>query len=167
MHFSESDARALFLLLCKAAEEIGLYLGEWSTLQGLLLIEGNPVVRSVVAHPEEDWDEWARISECRDLAELIAFLRNASDRHWGGLIDFEVDLQDFGSLSTHDDGECHFSVRSEASAKALVQKANPQWTEAIWQSLRENSGAYLSCNDAGKIEVFADFDAYISSLDCT
>jgi len=134
-----------------------LYLGEFSTLDGLRLLEPSTRITTFELHQSS---EPVPVPAVHDVAAAIAFLQ--AEEHID-MVDFNATLEGVGSLSTHDDGECHFRVRSLDQVRELIEKSAPEkYAESLMAGLLAKPNHYLTLTD-GEITSFASFDAYLAS----
>lgn len=144
-----------------------LYLGEYSTVQGLLLFDNNEqiAVRSASGSDStnNDWITEKNFKTLNNTYELIQFL---NDNPTINLIDIEIDIEGFGSLSTHDDGECHFQSSNKNKIIALVEKTITKRDFLPLQiSLLEHPNKYVVYNTSGNTLLYSTFDDYLGSTE--
>ncbi len=105
---------------------------------------------------------WATESDFptfRTSGELLEFM-NSNDVLF---LTFEVDFKDYGSLSTHDDGECHFELLNKSDTIELIKKSTPeQHSSLILAKLLELPNKYLTVNSNGELQVYHTFDQYLN-----
>jgi hypothetical protein len=143
-----------------------LYLGEFSTLDGLCLFaEAAPL--SLVDFGATDskgygWSSAKDLPRLSTVGELKVFLNRYSDLN---LIDFEAELVGIGSISSHDDGECHFSFPDKEKCFAVLERAAPQqFYKLLGSTLMSNPGSYVTCDAEGKIAKYPTFEHYLAVM---
>ncbi len=79
-----------------------------------------------------------------------------------GIVDFNVKLLGIGSLSTHDDSECNFILKSKHQCLSYLKKILPQqFRDMFINKLLNNPGLYLTCSNTGNINKYVSFSEYI------
>ena len=78
------------------------------------------------------------------------------------LIDLEMQIEGFGSLSSHDDNECSFRTPSRAPRMALLYRlAPPAHGVRIAAAVLGSPGLYVSCSPDGEISRYSSFDDWL------
>jgi len=143
--------------------EFELYLGEFTTLAGLNAIDSkiNVELVSVGASNYHDYG-WATEKEFPDwnsVAEVISFFKNEGEI---GLVDFEIRIGKIGSLSTHDDGECHFWFKDKNDLINVLKTVVPiNYRELLISGLFESPGKYIEIDGSGNLKKYHSFDEYL------
>ncbi len=149
-------------------ESIGgveLYLGEFSTLQGLSLLEPEAELQltnlSATCYKEFGWATERDLPKLSNVKAVIAFLKNEGNI---GIVEFESELPNIGSLSTHDDGECHFRLKSKSLAISILTQVAPEKErDVLINQLLNNQDFYITCDNSGVINKFGSFDDYLAN----
>lgn len=139
-----------------------LYLGEYSSEQGMSLLPRDlEIVNISLGTTDYKNLSWATENDFptfRTSGELLDFLN--SKEVW--FLTFEVGFKDYGSLKTHDDGECHFELLNRTDVIELIKKSTPeQYSGLILSKLLELPNKYLTVNSNGDLQVYHTFDQYL------
>ncbi|MEQ8478810.1 hypothetical protein [Fulvivirga sp.] len=139
-----------------------LYLGVYSSEQGMsILLRDLEIVNISLGTSDYKNLSWATETEFptfRTSGELLDFLN--SNEVW--FLTFEVDFKDYGSLKTHDDGECHFELLNKSDVIELIKKSAPEkYSNLILAKLLELPNKYLTVNSNGELQVYHTFDQYL------
>ncbi|MDW3195002.1 MAG: hypothetical protein R8G66_21700 [Cytophagales bacterium] len=150
-------------LLDKRDGKFILYLGEYSSEQGMLLLPRDlDIVNLSLGTTDYKNLSWATESDFptfRTSGELSDFL--TSNEVW--FLTFEVEFKDYGSLSTHDDGECHFELLNKSDVVELIKMSTPEeHSSLILSKLLELPNKYLTVNSNGELQVYHTFDQYLN-----
>jgi len=143
-----------------------LYLGEFTTLDGLCLLAENTRI-SLVGFGATDiegngWMSEKELPELSTVGELKVFLSRHSKLN---IVDFEAELIGIGSISTHDDGECHFSFVDKEMCFVVLERATPkQFYRSLSEALTSSPGWYVTCDTEGKITKYPDFRQYLEAI---
>ncbi|MEP4531487.1 MAG: hypothetical protein ABJ004_00265 [Cyclobacteriaceae bacterium] len=140
-----------------------LYLGEYSSEQGMLLLPRDLEIENLSLGTSDyknlSWATERDFPTFGTSGELSDFLN--SNEVW--FLTFEVDFKDYGSLSTHDDEECHFELQNKSDAIELIKKSTPeQHSSLILAKLLELPNKYLTINSNGELQVYHTFDQYLN-----
>ncbi|NMM50891.1 hypothetical protein [Marinigracilibium pacificum] len=140
-----------------------LYLGEFSSLEGLGLIpndlEIEKIELGVSNYKNHGWATEKEFPHFRTSGELAEFLDREGEI---GLLVFDVTFKNFGSLRTHDDGECHFEFRNKKDLIDVVSKAAPKkFLTQILAKILNNPDKYISIDQNGYLKMYHTFDQYI------
>ncbi len=143
--------------------EFELYLGEFSTLDGLKAINEKLRVKLVSIgasnYKKYGWATEKEFPDWKTVQELRSFFEREDEF---GLIDFEIELIGFGSLSTHDDGECHFRFKEKGALIDVVKTVTDSINrDLILSGLLNNPGMYIEVEKSGKLNKFHSFDQYL------
>ena len=99
------------------------YVNEYTTQMGLSLFDANTEIRitefGATQYKKHGWATEKEIPSLNTVGEAISFIASEEDI---GLIDFAAELIGFGTLSTHDDGECHFVMNSKQQCLWLMKE---------------------------------------------
>jgi hypothetical protein len=140
-----------------------LYAAPLSTSDGLAMLEPSAATKvtelGATGFRNLGWATEADIPPMADVAALRAFL----DAEPGlGLIELAVQIEGFGSLSSHDDGECHFSSPSRARILAVLTRlAPPAHAGRLTAAVLAGPGAYFSCSPNGALIRYSSFDDWL------
>ncbi len=143
--------------------EFELYLGEFSTLNGLKAISEKLKVKllSIGASNYKKYG-WATENEFPDwktVEEVKSFFEQEDEF---GLIDFEIELIGFGNLSTHDDGECHFKFKQKKDLIDVINTVSYSvLIELIVSGLLNNPDMYIEIEKSGKMNKYHSFEQYL------
>ena len=157
------DTNPSTYLLDKRNGKFILYLGEYSSEQGMKLLPRNlEIVNILLGTTGYNNLSWATESNFPTFAtsgELSDFL-NLNEVYF---LTFEVDFREYGSLRTHDDGECHFELLNKSDVIDLVKRSAPeQHSDLILAKLLELPNKYLTINPNGELQVYHTFDQYLN-----
>ncbi len=144
-----------------------LYLGEYSTAQGLLLFDDNQKLVVLSASGSDlnnnDWITEKNFETSKNAKQLIELLDNNPNIN---LIDIEIEIEGFGSLSTHDDGECHFQSTNKDRLISLLEKIITKRDFLPLQiTLLEHPNKYVNYHPSGNMLVYSSFDDYLGSTE--
>lgn len=142
---------------------IELYFNEISTVEGLKAFNKSDIIKlkSIGATLYKDYGfaTEKEFPEFNQLRELIDFLDNAGEI---GIITFEVEIIGKGKMSSHDDGECHFSLKNKNDGIQILKNIAPEFQfDLILATLLKNNGIYISIDEQNNIRKFATFDEYL------
>ena len=152
------------LYLYKETENgLELYFNEISTIDGLKAIEKSDKIKltsfGATLYKNYGFATQKEIPEFYKTDELIDFLNKAGEI---GLIDFEIEIIGKGRMSSHDDGECHFTLKNKKDGIEILKKNTPEnQSELIVATLLKNDGIYIAIDSENNIKRFATFDDYI------
>ena len=143
--------------------EFELYLGEFSTFNGLNSIDGNLKVRLVSIgasnYKKYGWATETEFPNWKTVQEVKSFFEQEDEF---GLIDFEIELNGFGNLSTHDDGECHFRFKEKKDLINVVKTVSDSMSgELIVAGLLSNPEMYIMIGKSGQLNKYHSFDQYL------
>lgn len=148
-----------------ADERHRLYFGELSTLDGLRLIAEDTLFNLIDFGATDikgnGWTSERDLPRLSTVGELIVFLNRRSDLN---IIDFEADLVGIGSISSHDDGECHFKFVDKETCFVVLERATPtQFSRLLTEAVTSSPGSYVTCDTEGKIAKYPDFRQYLAA----
>lgn len=143
--------------------EFELYLGEFSTLDGLKAINEKLRVQLVSIgasnYKKYGWATENEFPDWKTVQEVKSFFEQEEEF---GLIDFEIELTEFGNLSSHDDGECHFRFREKSSLIEVVKTVTDSINrDLILSGLLNNPDMYIEVEKSGKLSKYHSFDQYL------
>lgn len=143
--------------------EFELYLGEFSTLEGLKAINEKLKVKLVrigaSSYKTYGWATKKEFPDWKTVQEVKCFFEQEDEF---GLIDFEIELIGLGNLSTHDDGECNFRFKKKKDLiNAVKAVSNSMNGELIVSGLLNNPGMYIEIENSGKLSTYHSFDQYL------
>ena len=141
-----------------------LYLNGCSSYEGLSLLDKSTdfsiISFGATSYKQYGWATEKDIPLFESVGSFMEFLEAEDDI---GLIELEVSIPEYGSFSSHDDGECHFIMKSKHQCVATLKVALPlQYSDMLINKLVANPGFYLSCNDAGVVTKYGSFNDYIA-----
>ena len=144
---------------------IELYFNEISTIDGLKAIDKSDKIKltSIGATLYKDYGfaTEKEFPEFNQSNELIDFLNHAGEI---GLIDFEIEIVGKGKMTSHDDGECHFTLENKKHGIEILKKIIPEFqSDLIIATLLKNEGIYVSIDEKNNIRKFATFDEYVEN----
>ncbi len=147
----------------EAESEFELYLGEFSTLNGLKAINEKLKVQLVNIgasnYKKFGWATEKEFPDWKTVKEVKSFFEQEDEFE---LIDFEIELNEFGNLSTHDDGECHFRFKKKSDLIDVVKNVtNPINRELTLAGLLNNPGMYIEIEKSSKMNKYHSFDQYL------
>lgn len=109
------------------------------------------------------WATKKEFPNWKTVQEVLLFFEKEGEF---GLIDFEIDLIDFGNLSTHDDGECHFIFKEKKDLIDVVKTAADSINQKLIVSgLINNPGMYIEIDKSGKLNKYHSFDQYLKETE--
>jgi len=152
-------------LYSEKEDEFELYLGEFSTFEGLSLVDPN-VCADLVSigascYKNYGWATEREFPRWNTVKEVTTFLKNNENI---GLIDFEIRLDQIGYLSTHDDGECHFRFKNKSDLIQVLKSVIPnEYSNLIISLLFENPDKYIEIDKSGKLKKYPTFDQYLKT----
>lgn len=140
-----------------------LYLGEFSTFNGLSSIDENLKIRLVSVgasnYKKYGWATEKEFPNWKTVKEVKSFFEQEDEF---GLIDFEIELIGFGNLSTHDDGECHFRFKEKRDLISVVKTVSDSKNEdLIVSGLLNNPEMYIKIGNSGQLNKYHSFDQYL------
>ena len=143
--------------------EFELYLGEFSTLNGLNSIGQNIKVKlmsiEATIYKNYGWATEKEFPDWKTVQEVKSFFEQEGEF---GLINFEIELIGFRILSTHDDGECRFRIKKKGDMINIVKTVSESMCqELILSELLNNPGMYLKIGNSGQLNKYHSFDHYL------
>jgi hypothetical protein len=152
-------------LLREKNNEFEIYLGEFSTLEGIKLFDNNTKIKvlnfGASNYKNYGWTTQNEIPQIETINELIIFFETESDF---GLIEFEIEINNVGKLSSHDDGECNITTNSKQLAYEIIKQVSPIiYKDLLLSELINNQNHYITINDNGKIQKYRTFEQYLKS----
>ncbi len=143
--------------------EFELYLGEFTTFNGLNSIDENLKVRLVSIgasnYKKYGWATEKEFPNWKIVQEVKSFFEQEGEF---GLINFEIELNGFGNLSTHDDGECYFRFKEKRDLINVVKTVSDSMNrELIVSGLLSNPEMYIKVGKLGQLNKYHSFDQYL------
>jgi len=140
-----------------------LYLGEYSSLEGLGLLPIDLQIENITLgasnYKRYGWATEKEFPSFNTSGELAEFLEREDEI---GLLEFDVTFMNFGKLQTHDDGECHFKFNDKRKLIDAVNNAAPeQFKTVILAELLEHLNKYIIVDQNGKLKQYHTFDQYL------
>lgn len=139
-----------------------LYLGEYSTLDGLKVFNDDLKVELLHAEAsyynklgwatEKDLPGWGNVKEVK-----LFFEKEDID-----LLQLKLKIEGIDWLETHDDGECHFIFHHKKDLMEVLSRVSPTIHQsAIAASIFKHPGKYVKIGSSGKIHIYHTFDQYL------
>jgi hypothetical protein len=143
--------------------EVELYLGEFSTIQGLSLFNPDTGFElsnfGATCYKDLGWATVNDMPSFKTVGDIVTFLKCEDDI---GIVEFESVISGVGSFNTHDDGECHFKLKSKHLALSILRKVVPdKERDVLINYLLNNQNFYITCDDFGGLNKFGSFDDYL------
>lgn len=142
--------------------DLHLYVGDLSTSEGLSIFPPEfpiSVVRFGATNYKGDgWVSEENIPQLSNIQDLSSFLYETDLC----LVDFEASISKSCSINSHDDSECNFIFTSRSELIEAIKKFAPIESEALINTILENTEAYIECSENGKIQSYASFDEYLA-----
>jgi hypothetical protein len=142
-----------------------LYLAELSTAEGLALFDPTTPI-AIVSFGATSYRNlgWATEKDIPPLDTVGAARAFLDAQPALGLIDFEALVEDDASLSSHDDGECHFWFRERSAlTAALCAVMPPDDGGRLVHAVLSHPGRYVTLDGTGAIVFYTSFDAYLAA----
>lgn len=144
-----------------------LSLGEFSTLDGLKVLNEKLKVQLVrigaSSYKNYGWATEKEFPIWKTVKDVKTFFEQEGEFD---LIDFEIELIEFGSLSTHDDGECHFVFKERKDLIDLAKTVSKN-QQVIVAEILNNPEMYIEIDSTGKINRYHSFDQYLKETKIT
>lgn len=103
-----------------------LYLGEFSTVEGLVLFDMDAQAEVVefgaTSFRSFGWATENELPELCQVKDIVTLLTTDEDL---GLVDFSARIKNGDVLSTHDDGECHFILGTRSRVIEMLLQVCP------------------------------------------
>jgi hypothetical protein len=149
-------------LLDQRNSKFVVYLGEFTTQQGMSLLPRDLQIESIslgtTDYKDLGWATEDDLPTFRTSKELLDFISSTDVL----FLTFEVHFKDFGAISTHDDGECHFELLNKSDVIKLVTSATPDGhSQLILSKLFELQNKYLALDHTGHLRMYHTFDQYL------
>lgn len=143
--------------------EYEIYLGEFSTLEAISLFDNNFEIKvlnfGASNYKSYGWATQNEIPKIETINELIIFFQSQSDF---GLIEFEIEINNIGKLSSHDDGECNITVNSKQLAYKIIKQVSPIiYQDLVLSELINNQNHYITIAENGEIQKYKTFEKYL------
>ena len=140
-----------------------VYLGEYSTLDGLSIFEKSSELSvtgfGATLYKKYGWATERELPNFKNVGSVIQFLESEGDL---GIVEFEASLLEFGTFNTHDDGECHYVMQSKQQCINILKAVIPSpHSEKLINQLIGNPNRYITCNNLGVVEIFNSFNEYL------
>ncbi len=154
------------LYLYKQSEKgFELYFGETSTISGLKAINDSEQIRltaiGATLYKKYGYATEKEFPKFNKTTKLIEFFNQVGEI---GLIEFEIEIIGKGKMTSHDDGECHFTLKNKKDGIDILKKITPEHqSDLIIATLLKNKGIYISIDSENNITRFATFDEYIKT----
>lgn len=149
-------------LLKEIDKKYEIYLGEFSTLDGLKLLDKNIKINieelGATNYKNFGLATESDIPKCNTIGEFSSFVENVD---FIDIIHCKIKLFETGSLSTHDDEECHFTLDSKEKTFDLIKNASPiVYQDKILSELINNQNKYIAIDLNGNLKRYFTFDDY-------
>ncbi|NPU93974.1 MAG: hypothetical protein HPY82_18850 [Gammaproteobacteria bacterium] len=140
-----------------------LYLGEYSTLEGLCVFDkaANMVITGFGAtlYKKYGWATEAQLPSLENVRSAIAFLESEGDI---GIIEFEASLPGIGTFSSHDDAECHYVLYSKHQCISILKTVIPhEYSDKLINTLMCSQKMYIACSETGSLTKYGSFEEYV------
>jgi len=136
---------------CDVAEgDYRLHVAGLSAAEGVSLLDPQQALR-VRCFGATGYERYGWATE-KDLPSLgsVVDLQGLVARPGLGLLELEVELLDFGGLTSHDDSSCSFRVNTRGALLALMNALFPAaHAGRSIHTLLSNSGVYFAWSEAG------------------
>ena len=152
-------------LFRKIDDKYDLYFGEFSTLEGLNLLDKNLKIKfkefGATNYKKYGYATENDIPKLETTGEFIQFIESED---FIDIIHCEIEIDGIRKLSTHDDAECSFVVEKQEIAFNLIIKSSPPFYQnKILSELINNQNKYIKIDPKGNIERFFTFEDYIKN----
>ncbi len=140
-----------------------LYLGEYTTYKGVTLLDNNLEIESITMVTTNNKDYEYAIAKgypnFKTVQELAFFLQQTEAVDF---LKFKVTFKNFCQLTTHDNGECHFTFGNKKNLIQILEKAIPeQYKLKVIHTVLENPNQYITINKNGTLKLFKTFNQYL------
>jgi hypothetical protein len=137
-----------------------LYLGDYSTSEGLGLLSPNSQVRMQHLWGKKVFVLPDQLASPQSLASIARFV-DATE----SIVDFECLIDSEVVFSTHDDSECHFEFLDRQGCEGVLRRSvGANLAEVLWNALLAHCGRYVTIRDDRTIIVYETFYDYLASL---
>ncbi len=152
-------------LLAEKDNKYEIYFGEFSTLDGIKLLNKNLKIKfeefGATNYKKIGFATENDIPKLESIEELINFLENED---YIDIINCKIEIVGIGKLSTHDDGECCFTLDSKEMTFDLIKKTAPiVYQDKILSELINNQNKYIIIDSNGNVERYFTFKDYIKN----
>lgn len=137
-----------------------LYLGDYSTSEGLRLLSSNSQVRMQHLWGKKVFVLPEPMTSPQSLASVARFV-DATE----SIVDFECLIDSEVVFSTHDDSECHFEFLDRQGCEEVLRRSvGAHLAEVLWNAMLVHCGRYVTIRDDRTIIVYEKFYDYLASL---
>lgn len=141
-----------------------IFFGRCSTLEGLSLLDSETELVitefGATCYKKLGWATEKDIPAFENVGDFISFLKPEGDIE---IVSFEALMPEVGTLSTHDDAECHFIFKSKHRCMSVLKAVAPaQYNDLFINKLVGNPRLYLTCGKDGNITKYSSFDEYVT-----
>lgn len=142
-----------------------LYLGGYSTLEGIGLFDKEACIQihesGATNYQRYGWATEKEIPTMQTIAELLRFLEKETCL---GLVTFRAEIISQGSLSSHDDAECHICLSSKQQLFKMIKHVSPQvYQDKLLAALIQHPEIYLTLDEEGIIHKYHSFEQYLQA----
>ena len=155
-------------LLRKTNDKYEIYLGTYSTLEGIRLLNKNTKIKieefGATNYKKIGFATENDIPEINTIEEFIAFLENDNNIT---IINCKIELNEIGQLSIYDDSECRFIANTKDIAFDLIKKALPEIHQPkVLAELIQNPDKFITLDHStGKTAIYFTIDDYRKNHD--
>ncbi|MFD2205750.1 hypothetical protein [Kiloniella antarctica] len=140
-------------------------MNELSTRQGLsyFALETNIEITDFEAqsYKQNDWISAKDLPCISTIQELFSYFKSEPKL---GLIDFEIAIENIGTMSTHDDGEPNFIFKSKEECISTLEKAISKiGTKNLKSEILDNPGFFIDYRTDESIMKYDSFDGYLKA----
>lgn len=101
------------------------------------------------------------IPKLKTVQDLTTFLEKEGEL---GLICFEMIINNFGKMSSHDDGECTLELNSKSDLLSIIKNILPfSYQDKLLSYLMNYQNHYLKVNEQGNVLIYPTFDDYLKA----
>lgn len=141
-----------------------LLMSEFSAEQGMSVLSRDLEIEEISLgtpyYENFDWATEGDFPPFKTSGELLDFLRSEEII----FLTFELKFKNFGSLRTHDDGECNFELIKKSDVLELVRRTSPNdLSELILSTLLSEQGKYVFVAPDQELKVYDTFDSFLKA----
>lgn len=102
------------------------------------------------------------IPKLKTVQDLTVFLEKEGEL---GLICFEMIINDYGKMSSHDDGECTLELNSKSDLLSIIKNILPfSYQDKLLSYLMNYQNQYLKIDEIGNISIYVTFDDFLKVI---
>ena len=145
-------------------DKFELYVGELSTSECIANFNSESIINinefGATLYKNYGWATESELPEIETIKDLLTLLNSEGDI---GLIEFEAHIENIGTINSHDDCECNIRFNKKHDCIEFIKKiTSNQYQNLIINTLVENKGLYISCDENGNIYKYHTFDEYVN-----